>query len=369
MIFHPWRATGDSGQLFFLVNKKNDLRKKIMHQHKIIGTEDVERTRLAAIIKYKLAIERGKPDGELEKKYIDRHYFSDKSERNLGVFYARKLPEGSKVCVKRITNYIDRTSSDSSRIESHVISEAYILHTIITAHPNIVKLNQVLRDPAENAFWIEFEWIGDMNALYTSFDPMETWNLIHDVSSALAYCHSRGVAHCDVKLDNIMRRENRFVLIDFGSAFFVDNGVASPRYEVNPVGHRPPETLLSLCWNEKVDVWSLACSAVEFFCMSKREPHPFLYDSEASAGVHLLRVASLIGKIPAVMTMHVPDDVLMEIRAAGMDARGMCPGMLEVDEEMKRLVDKMTTALPHDRLSATAVMMNTTDRLVRLNKK
>lgn len=350
------------------------MKTKQMQKHKLIGSEDVETTRAAAILKYKLGLERA-PQADLSKWYVGFHQISGPSERNLGLFYAaREIQTETNeiaridVCFKRIRNYVQlenkgRDAAAAARhIEAQAVFEAYVLHTVITDHPCIVRLNRVLRD-AEQAFWLEFEWISSASALYTSGNPAETWPFLHDVASALSYCHARGVVHCDIKLDNIMRRGDRFVLIDFGSACFVDNGVAAPRYEVNPVGHRPPETLLGLPWNDRVDVWSLACSAVEFFCAARKEAHPFLYDGAASIEEHMLTVARLIGRIPAVMTMHLTPEQLgaLERAAAGGANGAVCPGMEESDPGLSRLIRTMMAALPQDRPSATAVVMKVTD--------
>eukprot|EP00759_Apiculatamorpha_spiralis_P021022 PhF_6_TR26142/c0_g1_i1/m.37028 len=49
-----------------------------------------------------------------------------------------------------------------------------------------------------------------------------------DVTSALAYCHSRGVFHRDIKPSNILLRNGRALLADFGLASGVDVSGASP---------------------------------------------------------------------------------------------------------------------------------------------
>lgn len=48
------------------------------------------------------------------------------------------------------------------------------------------------------------------------------WNLAHDLISALATIHDEGILHLDVKLDNMLASEDRFVLLDLGIGHIVD---------------------------------------------------------------------------------------------------------------------------------------------------
>lgn len=73
---------------------------------------------------------------------------------------------------------------------------------------------------------------------------------------AIAHCHARGVAHRDIKPDNILFDDcGELKLADFGSAECfrkgdLMSGVVGTPYYVSP------EVVIGSDYNEKVDVWS-----------------------------------------------------------------------------------------------------------------
>ena len=88
--------------------------------------------------------------------------------------------------------------------------------------------------------------------------------LARQLFESLAYIHSQGIIHCDVKPENVLYVDEAMTeirLIDFGSA--VEKG-SRPR--VKPMGgFVSPELILDLPINEMTDVWSVGCMCAEMF--------------------------------------------------------------------------------------------------------
>lgn len=93
------------------------------------------------------------------------------------------------------------------------------------------------------------------------FKPLsekQTKRIIRKLAKTLQYCHKKGIAHKDVKLENIcLDRKNRPVLIDFGFCEFSAPNQKSTRWDGTPE-YASPEVLLNLPFDtQKADVYSL----------------------------------------------------------------------------------------------------------------
>lgn len=74
-----------------------------------------------------------------------------------------------------------------------------------------------------------------------------------DVCSAVAYCHSAGVTHGDIKPANVLIDGHKAILCDFGLA----RVTPSSRGVIQSVMYRAPEVTMGYIWRDKVDVWSI----------------------------------------------------------------------------------------------------------------
>ena len=77
--------------------------------------------------------------------------------------------------------------------------------------------------------------------------------------------HEKGVVHRDLKPENILLTEDDEVRIcDFGSSKILDNVTYMNTPYVVSRYYRPPELILAYTkYNEKIDIWSMACILFE----------------------------------------------------------------------------------------------------------
>ena len=79
----------------------------------------------------------------------------------------------------------------------------------------------------------------------------EAWRFLHDVSEGLAYIHSKGLIHMDIKPSNILIDRNGYVITDFDMEYDEDSHAFNP-----PEWDKNRRNL-----SKKSDIWSLGASA------------------------------------------------------------------------------------------------------------
>ncbi|XP_051912188.1 homeodomain-interacting protein kinase 2-like [Hippocampus zosterae] len=118
--------------------------------------------------------------------------------------------------------------------------------------------------------------------------------ILQQVALSLQLLKSLGIAHTDLKPDNIMFVDHvhqplRVKLIDFGTANLISERCKGS--ELQTLWFRSPEILLGASFNEAIDIWSLGCIAAELFMGKALFPSSDEFDMMR----HILRV---IGKPP-----------------------------------------------------------------------
>uniref|UniRef100_A0A7S3IZI2 non-specific serine/threonine protein kinase n=1 Tax=Strombidium inclinatum TaxID=197538 RepID=A0A7S3IZI2_9SPIT len=120
-------------------------------------------------------------------------------------------------------------------------------------------------------------------------------SIVGDIARGVQWMHSRGIAHRDLKVENILLKDHRFKLADFGSAEYEKNFLiwdhlrsmetarrhllVNRNYECfeknTTLMYRPPEMIdryLKQDIDDKADIWMLGC-IVFTLCFGK---HPFM---------------------------------------------------------------------------------------------
>jgi len=131
---------------------------------------------------------------------------------------------------------------------------------------------------------------------------------MQDLFSALAYLHSHGIIHRDVKPSNILMGSVN------GPAYLADLGIAwSPRdaaserpnekiTDVGTTSYRAPELLFgNTSYNESLDLWAAGCVVAE--AMSK--PHKTLFES-GDLGSELALIQSIFRTLGTPTTATWP---------------------------------------------------------------
>lgn len=139
-----------------------------------------------------------------------------------------------------------------------LFSEPKILR-FLSPHPHIINLHDLYEDDDYLHMVLDLCDAPDLHSRVTRrvYSEPEAASVMAQLMQAVAHCHRLGVAHRDIKPDNILFDErNRLRLADFGSAeTFKDRGepmsgiVGTPYYVA-------PEVLAGREYCEKVDVWS-----------------------------------------------------------------------------------------------------------------
>ncbi|KAL2508720.1 Phosphoenolpyruvate carboxylase kinase 2 [Forsythia ovata] len=161
---------------------------------------------------------------------------------------------------------------------------------LLSGCPSIVRLYRFYEDDDSLHMVIDLCNGGnlfDRMSSGTSFSEAEAALMLKQLTVAISYCHRLGIAHRDVKPDNILfDSQGRLKLADFGSAdWFGVSEDGTMRGVVGTPYYVAPEVVMGGEYNEKVDVWS---AGVILYIMFAGAP-PFYGDSPAEIFEAVLR--------------------------------------------------------------------------------
>lgn len=157
--------------------------------------------------------------------------------KNSEVFLAKDVQLDAELVVKRIE------ISKFQNIDEYFL-EAKMLYD--NKHPNIMEIQWASKDDKFIYLSMPFLKKGSLNSLiderYLSVREIIKYSL--DLLSGVAYIHSKGLVHLDIKPTNILiDKSNKAVLTDFGLSRYLDiNGIANQPF--NYITHVDPEWFL-----------------------------------------------------------------------------------------------------------------------------
>eukprot|EP00727_Mastigamoeba_balamuthi_P005729 m51a1_g1776 putative protein kinase domain containing protein (2257) ;mRNA; f:327631-336212 len=181
---------------------------------------------------------------------------------------SRKLGEGSQAAVrlgidtrtgerKAVKIFPKGNVADMSRLDVEIRAMT------VLRHKNIVSLEEVL-ETEDHVFFIMELCAGGNLADHVSVSPLSEDYVrlfFTQIAEGIKYCHSKGVCHRDMKLENILLDvDGKTVKVcDFGHA-----GIFSQGWDIfstallGSLYHISPEQIENRCYSgEKIDVWAL----------------------------------------------------------------------------------------------------------------
>ena len=202
--------------------------------------------------------------GPLESEYAVQKKVSDSRGKLL---YAEYLHTCQPCVIRVVSKTLARdVGLKKLRNELQVLSEL--------DHPHILKTYETLEDSSH--FYIVFEsyFKGQFERFSKRSLPEETVaHILHQVLSALCYCHIHGIAHRNVRLENIVLQDESeedpvvrltgFTEAAFFSEKRVMNTAVGSCYFIAP-------EVLKRSYTEKCDLWS--CGILAYYLLSGRFP-------------------------------------------------------------------------------------------------
>lgn len=188
----------------------------------------------------------------------------------------RRKATGELVAIK----YIERGSKIDENVKRELVN-----HRLLT-HPNIVRFIEAVVTEKHLAIVMEyasggelFDWILRKGR----FEEPEARYFFQQLISGVAYCHAKGVAHRDLKLENTLvhgERAPRLKICDFG---YSKNSLidSDPKSTVGTPAYIAPEVLERKPYDGKMaDVWSCGVTLFVMLCgrypfEDKRKPRDF----------------------------------------------------------------------------------------------
>lgn len=196
-------------------------------------------------------------------------------EGNFGkVYKARSLKTGEIVAIKVINKEQVKKLSMEKQIKREISSMALL------KHPNIVELKEVMA--SKHNIYLVMEYVGGGD-LYTKIlqqgrlDKTLARKYFHQLIRAVEFCHSRGICHRDLKLENILVDSNgeTLKLGDFGLATLAGEEQGSADGLLyTPCGafaYMAPEIIRGARYDgKKADIWS--CGVILYALLAGYPP-------------------------------------------------------------------------------------------------
>jgi serine/threonine protein kinase len=143
------------------------------------------------------------------------------------------------------------------------------------AHPNLVALHDMGRDPIVGLFLV-FEYVEgetlEQRLKRGPLTPAEAARLSRELGGALTEAHSAQILHRDIKPENVLLAKTGAKIADFGIARLPDSTLALPGGLLGTPAYSAPEAIELGSFSPESDQFSMACTLFE--AISARRAFP-----------------------------------------------------------------------------------------------
>ncbi|KAG1699776.1 Cyclin-dependent kinase 2 [Phytophthora capsici] len=265
-------------------------------------------------------------------------------EGTYGVVYkSRDLKTKEVVALKRI-----RLETEDDGIPSTALREISVLREL--EHPNIVRLLDCLQE--DGKLFLVFEFMDKdlkrfMEHKLGRLEPAQTKSFLYQLLKGLAFSHSRGIMHRDLKPQNLLvNNTGELKIADFGLARAFSLPIKKYTHEVVTLWYRAPEILLGQeIYSPPVDIWSVG---VIFAEMVAKKPL-FPGDSEIDQLYRIFRTFGTPNEASWPGVTKLRDYAPTFPKWRKKDMRELFPLL---DESGRNLLESMLQYDPSSRISA-----------------
>ncbi len=161
----------------------------------------------------------------------------------MGVVYQVLSPSGTPLALK-LLQPVERPEQEVRAL-------------LALQHPNVVHILDW--GEAEGQFYLVMEWVEGrtLDEVIREARPEEAQvaDWMSQLCQALTYIHGKSIVHNDLKPSNLMLREGRLILMDFGIA----HSLEQPRAQLGTAGYVAPEKIHGGTGDWRSDYYSAAC--------------------------------------------------------------------------------------------------------------
>lgn len=269
------------------------------------------------------------------------------------VYLARDCKTGEQIAVKKCKAFLMENGFPSSTLREIVVLKKLL-------HPNVVKyvflvsrlLNVV---PSEKSVGLVFELLPFDLTTYLDaqkqLSDSKKKRLFRGIVEGVAFIHSQGIFHRDLKPGNILvTKEGVPKIADFGLSRSFQLAAGKYTHEVGSLYYRAPEILLGAEeYSTAVDVWSLGCVFHEIFAGKVL----FQSDSEIDQLYQIFHVFGTANeeRWPGVAKLRYYRDTFPQWNPA--DLSTVCSGLSKSGLD---LLERMLRCNPAERISSKEIL-------------